>query len=301
MLSLGFAHASGNPVSRLLCHHHRQRVTPCTQAAPCGLATAVSLAGDTANIYVATGTYTGTGSRSGQAGIQRQPAWQQDGAASGAVLRNPQVHFSMLDGQDARRVIYVDRNRPLIDGFNITRGNSTQNGGGIYVNDGLPTIRHNILSANYGTSYGSAMYVSKGGANVENNQILANEVQYGGTLIFSGATQGEVHGNLFADDLASYGSAVHSDNASLSFTHNIMHHNIGSVVEINRSVGVLDISNNLFHHNQGGSVRLQNQAQANIYHNSFATADPIALQLNYHLDGDFLQQHRHSQRRCKHL
>ena len=44
---------------------------------------------------------------------------------------------------------------------------------------------------------------------------------------------------------------------------------------------MLDISNNLFHHNQGGSVRLQNQAQANIYHNTFATADPIALELNY--------------------
>ena len=113
------------------------------------------------------------------------------------------------------------------------------------------------------------------------NQILANEVQYGGTLSFSSDTQGEVHGNLFADNLASYGSAVHADNASLSLTHNIMHHNIGSVFDLNRSVGVLDISNNLFHHNQGGSVRLQNQAQANIYHNTFATADPIAVELNY--------------------
>ena len=253
----------------------------CTQGSPCDLATAVSLAGEGSFIYVAAGTYTGTGTEvvKLENSVNLLGGW--DGAASGAVLRNPQVHVSVLDGQDARRVIFVDRNRPLIDGFTITRGNSTKNGGGIYVNDGLPTIRHNILSANYGTSYGSAMYVAKGGANVEVNQILANEVQYGGTLSFSGDTQGEVHGNLFADNLASYGSAVHADNASLSCTHNIMHHNIGSVLDLNRSIGVLDISNNLFHHNQGGSVRLQNQAQGNIYHNTFATANPIALELNY--------------------
>ena len=58
--SLGAAHASPNLVSDFF-------VTPsgsgsaCTQASPCDLATAVSLAGEGATIYVAAGTYTGTG------------------------------------------------------------------------------------------------------------------------------------------------------------------------------------------------------------------------------------------------
>ena len=90
--SLGAAHASPNLVSDFF-------VTPsgsgsaCTQASPCDLATAVSLAGEGATIYVAAGTYTGTGAEVVKAGKQRQPAWrlgwrrQRSGAARPAGAR----------------------------------------------------------------------------------------------------------------------------------------------------------------------------------------------------------------------
>ena len=164
--SLGAAHASPNLVSGFSVTPSRQRGTSLHAGSLCDLATAVSRRARASTPHVAAGTYTGTGSEVVRLEYSVNLLGGLDGAASGVVLRDPQVHVSVLDGQDARRVIFVDRNRPLIDGFTITRGNSTQNGGGIYVNDGLPTIRHNILSANYGTSYGSAMYVAKGGANV---------------------------------------------------------------------------------------------------------------------------------------
>ena len=68
--------------------------------------------------------------------------------ASGPVVLNPDVHVSVLDGQDARRVIYVEAEQPLIEGFTITRGYAINNGGGIYVFDGLPSFRNNLITDN---------------------------------------------------------------------------------------------------------------------------------------------------------
>ena len=167
------------------------------------------------------------------------------------------------------------------------RGYAINNGGGIYVFDGLPSFRNNLITDNWGTTYGGALYTAGGGANVENNRIIANETEYGGTLIFGSGTQGEVHGNLFADNLADYGSAVHIDKASLSFTHNILRTNTGSVVEINRGTGVIVITNNLFYDNPSTSVRLQNESNANVFHNTFATSPNSALVINYNSSATF--------------
>ena len=246
-----------------------------------------------ANIYVAAGTYTSSGAEVIRLvySVNLYGGW--DGAASGPIVRDPQVHVSVLDGQDARRVIYVVGEQPLIDGFTITRGYAINNGGGIYVFDGLPSFRNNLITDNWGTTYGGALYTAGGGANVENNRIIANETEYGGTLIFGSGTQGEVHGNLFADNLADYGSAVHIDKASLSFTHNILRTNTGSVVEINRGTGVIVITNNLFYDNPSTSVRLQNEfeCQRVPQHLCHLAEQRPGDQLQ--LIGDLHQQHCH--------
>ena len=57
---LGFAQASPNPVSDFFVSTSGSG-SACTQASPCDLATALSLAGGGSFIYVAAGTYTGSG------------------------------------------------------------------------------------------------------------------------------------------------------------------------------------------------------------------------------------------------
>ncbi len=167
--------------------------TTCSQAAPCSLSMALSLSIDGDTIYVAAGTYTGAGNAviAVNSGVALLGGW--NGAASGPIVRNSNLYPTILNGQDARRVITISPAgsiTPTIDGFIITHGNAKDLagncntyptlflfngcGGGILVDRGGGLIQHNVFSANLGSSvtggYGGAIAF----ADVQNLIIRSN-------------------------------------------------------------------------------------------------------------------------------
>ncbi len=170
----------------------------CTQAAPCDLRTALSLAANGDTIYVAGGVYTGTGGAviTVTKSITLYGGW--DGAASGPVVRDPALHPTTLDGERARRVVYISGNiTPTLDGLIITRGNATGLttcffanaggcGGGIFVSGAHPIITHNVITDNV-----AAVLTTTG------------DFGRGGGMFLRDATQAVVHHNLVISNTAS--------------------------------------------------------------------------------------------------
>lgn len=172
----------------------------CTQAQPCDLQTALDLAvgGDT--IVAAHGTYTGTGTAviTITKSITLAGGW--DGADGMEVVRHPSRFPSILDGERARRVIFISGNiTPTIDGVTIVNGNATGLGlsgcpsnadgcgGGIFSSyNAHPIIVNNTITNNIAaittsgfptrtTGYGGGLFLA-GGVNalIENSAIISN-------------------------------------------------------------------------------------------------------------------------------
>ena len=79
----------------------------CTQGEPCSLQTALAQAIEGDSVYVATGTYTGTGENviTITNGILLYGGW--DGSPAGPVTLNPETYPTTLDGENSRRVIHI--------------------------------------------------------------------------------------------------------------------------------------------------------------------------------------------------
>jgi fibronectin-binding autotransporter adhesin len=173
----------------------------CSQGNPCALQTALISATGGDTIYVAGGTYTGTGSTviTITKSITLYGGW--DGAGSGAVVRDPALYPTTLDGEWARRVVYVSGNiTPTLDGFIVTRGNATgllancpSNsdgcGGGIFVRNAHPLILNNTITNNI------AAITTTG------NPTVA--IGHGGGLCLNGATRAVVRYNLIISNAGS--------------------------------------------------------------------------------------------------
>jgi len=84
--------------------------TACTQSSPCDLQTALAQATDGDTIYIATGTYTGTGDAVVivTKSITLYGGW--DGSPTGDVVRDPENYPTTLDGERQRRVVYISGN-----------------------------------------------------------------------------------------------------------------------------------------------------------------------------------------------
>ena len=200
----------------------------CSQAAPCALQTGLAQAGDGNTVYLAGGTYTGTGgavvtlTRS----ITLYGGW--DGSTTAPPVRDPALHPTILDGERARRGIYISGTiSPTIEGFIITRGNGTglggglfagsDAGGGIYSQGAAPIIQHNIITDNVASTQagvralGGGVYINDvpTAAIVRHNQILSNTAGIGihlgdgGGLFFYGPTQVLAH--TFGNNVACVG------------------------------------------------------------------------------------------------
>ena len=138
--------------------------TACTQGSPCALATALAQMAGGDTVYVAGGTYTGTGEQvvllNASATYTLQGGW--DGAGGGPVVVDPDANETVLDGQRARRVITITTGQPTIRGFTIRRGNASGLtvpcvtfignaagcGGGVFAVNSIPTIEDNVIEDN---------------------------------------------------------------------------------------------------------------------------------------------------------
>lgn len=140
----------------------------CTQASPCSLQMALTRAADGDTIYVATGTYTGTGAAviTMTKSITLYGGW--NGATSGTVVRDTESYPTTLDGESARRGVYISGDiTPTLDGFIVIRGNASNAttdpgyGGGIYSSGANPIVTSNVITNN--VAYTSTTDWAQGG------------------------------------------------------------------------------------------------------------------------------------------
>jgi parallel beta-helix repeat protein len=171
--------------------------TACTQDTPCTLQTALAQATGGDTIYVAQGTYTGTGAAviTVTESITLAGGW--DGAPTGDVVRDPDAYPTTLDGEWQRRVVYIGGTiTPTIDGLIVTRGNATglggapydqDDGGGIYSEGASPIVVNNVITNNLGSS-STDTYGEGGGIYLVNASATA--VISGNTIISNTASTG---------------------------------------------------------------------------------------------------------------
>jgi hypothetical protein len=157
----------------------------CT-ASPCRTVQyAVNAATDGDIIYVAGGTYTGTGTAviTITKSITIYGGW--DGVSTGPVVRNPISYPTALDGENSRRVAYITGTvAPVLDGLTLQRGNAAglggeltmaghDFGGAVYSNNASPVITNcRIVSSTAGFGAGLSLYY--GAPTVGNSVVLTN-------------------------------------------------------------------------------------------------------------------------------
>ena len=123
-------------------------VGDCSQGNPCDLQTALSQAVNGDTLYLAQGTYTGTGGAviTVTKNITFYGGW--DGTTTTPVVRDPDTYSTTLNGEDLWQVVYISGNTsPTIDGFVIT-GGKAPDGGGVCIHDASPIIQNNLITAN---------------------------------------------------------------------------------------------------------------------------------------------------------
>lgn len=109
----------------------------CTQAQPCSLQTALDQAINGDTIYLAEGTYIGSGGAVVTVTKSITLAGGWDGAATAPLMRNPVTHVTKLDGQGQRRVVYIGGGvNVTLDGLHVLGGLAGDTGGGIYASTG---------------------------------------------------------------------------------------------------------------------------------------------------------------------
>ncbi len=194
----------------------------CTQAAPCALQTALSRATDGDTIYLAQGTYTGSGGAviTVTRSITIYGGW--DGTTTTPPVCDPHAHPATIDGEGKRRGVYIGGEiAPALRGLRITRGNATglggyeyygtrDAGGGVYVItatvtledsdifsntapngagvsliNSLGILHHNTIFSNTATIGGGGLFAYEGAPTLSSNVIISNTAdEIGGGLYF---------------------------------------------------------------------------------------------------------------------
>jgi hypothetical protein len=253
----------------------------CSQSSPCDLQSALGAATGGDTIYVAGGTYTGAGGAvvTVTHSVSLYGGW--DGTTTVPPVRNPDAHPATLNGEDARRVIYVGGDAsPTVDGFIITGGKSPD-GGGIHVYAASPVIQNNVITANstitsgtYANGRGGGIFVGGGSsAVIAQNRILSNVSGYGGGIYHADSPSITVVANEIAGNAASRrGGGILIERSPDSVRANVISGNTagndggglliwdaGGRVEANQIVG-----NSA---NYGGGISLGNNATPDIFNN----------------------------------
>jgi len=153
--------------------------TDCTQGSPCSLQTALVQAADGETIYVATGTCPGTGAVviTITQSITLYGGW--DGTATTPVVRDPDAYPTTLDGENARRGMYISGNtvssntagsycgglcllysdNATLTGNTIADNTAGNHGGGLFIYRRSPTLINNIIADNRANESGSGLYI----------------------------------------------------------------------------------------------------------------------------------------------
>lgn len=236
----------------------------CSQATPCNLQTALNSATDGNTLYVAGGSYTGSGTAviSLTHSITLYGGW--DGAPTGGIIRDIALYPTTLDGEGQRRVVYINAGiTPTLDGFTLTGGNATglgggltagsEAGGGLYSRNASPTLQNNVITNNVGSTqsgiraFGGGLYISNDttSAIIRQNQILSNTagiaIQQGdGGAFFVNGTA-DILSNTMQDNVACVNcSAAYGGGGYIGWTSSdiILAHNLFKNNQADRGGGL---------------------------------------------------------------
>ncbi|HNT23708.1 MAG TPA: right-handed parallel beta-helix repeat-containing protein [Anaerolineales bacterium] len=195
----------------------------CAQSSPCSLQAALSTANDGDAIYLAGGTYTSSGGAvmTITHNIDIYGGW--NGSATGVPVLNPNLYPSTIDGQGARRGVFVNSGATVtLQGLIITNGWDDYQGAGVYAQDASLTLRQTTVYSNaidiYDTpdtyAYGSGLMLDGGTLVVEestfrSNSAWARKSSYGGGIAAMGAVTVTVVDTLFEDNDAWHASGLY--------------------------------------------------------------------------------------------
>ena len=231
----------------------------CTQADPCALYKALDKATDGNTIYIAGGTYTGSGSAviTITKSIALYGGW--DGAVTTPPVRDPDAHSTTIDGEGTRRGIYIGGDiTPTLQGLRITNGdaaglggyeyygthdagggvyvitatvtladndifsNTAKFGGGVFLGNSLGTLDHNTIFSNTVASGGGGVFAYKGAPTLNRNAIVSNTAtSIGGGLYLFGTTSRLLH-NTIVNNSGKQGGGVSVASCSPIFTGNVI-------------------------------------------------------------------------------
>jgi hypothetical protein len=177
--------------------------TLCTQAQPCDLQAALARASFGDAIYLAGGTYTGSGDAvvTLTNGVNLYGGW--DGTTAMPVVRDPIACPTTLDGQGQRRGVYAGIGvAATLDGLIVTRGRSGYSGGGIAADLASLTIRGCQIVGNTAPGDGGGIFINGGAAQILNSRVLSNTATWAGGLRIINDTNTAIVGNEIRDNVA---------------------------------------------------------------------------------------------------
>ncbi len=193
----------------------------CSQADPCDLQTALAQATDGDTLYLAEGTYTGSGASVITATHTLTIYGGWDGGLTTPPVRDPDHHPTVLDGEGVRRAIVVYLPITLtLDGLQLVRGNAStapvhpNEGGALFSIYGTPLIAHCLISGNVASTgtamaQGGGIHIAnpRGWPIVEENRFISNAANLagwgtGGGLSLLSAPYARVADNLFLSNTA---------------------------------------------------------------------------------------------------
>jgi uncharacterized membrane protein len=185
-------------------------------ASPCRTlqhAVDVAFAGD--EIRVADGVYTGTGDAVVNVG---KSLTFQGGYTTTFTERDPEAWPTVVDGEDARRGIYINGSFSVVlDGIHVTRGNagnagsSPRCGGGIYVNGATLALNNMQVYSNAASTtdwgYGGGLYAANATVNIHDSAFYSNIASSGwgsgGGLYLGSCRNSVISRNTIRDNRAS--------------------------------------------------------------------------------------------------
>ena len=199
--------------------------TSCSQASPCSLEAAMMKADSGGVIYIAQGTYIKSGAAEAVIDVARNlniyGGW--NGASSGPIECDATLYPTILDGQSAKRVVYISGAfQVTLDGFTIANGMlTTQNGAGLYSQNAALTLNNIVFDSNVIDGMNNVDQAYGGGAYIENGSLYVNGCTFnansvwatlstngGGLAIFNTSTT-SVENSLFEDNDAWQASGLY--------------------------------------------------------------------------------------------
>ena len=194
---------------------------------------AVNVAGPDALIKVAAGAYTGTNSQGGQSQvvyINKTLTVRGGYSVANWDIAYPFTQPTVLDARQQGRVIYITGDvTPTLEGLCLTNGSSTQNGGGIYVEDAHPRIDTCHIYSNTAGWNGAGIAVNGGVGVILARNWIHHNVSNGGAGVSVDSssdvllTDNHIYSNTA--QLTDGGGVYFYKSDALSLTDNYIHHN----------------------------------------------------------------------------